>query len=41
MRETAKFYIEVMNTKRQKEGKFGHAVCIFPLIFSLGDYDLV
>ena len=23
--ETAKFYIEVMNSKRQKEGEFGHA----------------
>ena len=26
---TAKFYVEVMNTKRQKEGKFGHAVYTF------------
>ena len=29
MRETDKFYVEVMNSKRQKEGKFCHAVYKF------------
>ena len=27
-----KFYVEVMNSKRQKEGKFGHAVYKFIII---------